>query len=86
MVRTAVAAADPDEPDRPMSAPRPDHRPGLEIVESESVTGHLAGGNEHDGDHLLGVDADELSASARHRVAAFIHTQLAVLEDLHDAP
>jgi len=85
VVRTAVAAADPDEPDRPMSAPRPDDRPSLENIDSEPVTDQAAIENEHAGDHLLGVDAGELPAATRHRVAAFIHSQLAALEDLDDA-
>ena len=68
-----------------MSAPRPDDRPSLENSDSEPVTDQAAIESEHAGDHLLGVDAGELSSGARHRVAAFIHFQLAALEDLDDA-
>ncbi|WP_306362888.1 hypothetical protein [Nocardia sp. CC227C] len=76
MVRTAPAAASPDEPDHATSATRPH----LGVVPGTPDPGDL------DADrftHLVftAADARRLPASARHRVAAYIHLQLATLEE-----
>ncbi|WP_157762323.1 hypothetical protein [Nocardia yamanashiensis] len=77
MVRTAVAAADADEPERGPSV----RRPQLEVVpggpEIEEPQPHSFGANP-----LSGADIDLLPAGARHRIAAFIHLQLATLEEM----
>ncbi|MCU1642885.1 MAG: hypothetical protein JWN03_3160 [Nocardia sp.] len=79
MVRTAVAAADPDEPNSPMSA----QRPHLEVVpgeaEGEPPEPLPLGANP-----LAAVDIERLSPAARHRIAAFIHLQIAALEEMPD--
>ncbi|WP_225728445.1 MULTISPECIES: hypothetical protein [unclassified Nocardia] len=78
MVRTAVAATDPDEPDRPMSVPRADH---LAVVPDAGEPGAGSGLGPN---VLSGADIERLSVAARHRVAAFVHTRLADLEELGD--
>ncbi|MBF6179999.1 hypothetical protein [Nocardia otitidiscaviarum] len=79
MVRTALAAADPDEPDHAAS----NTRPHLGVVPGTPDPGDL------DADrfaHLVftAADAQRLPASARHRIAAYIHLQLATLEEFGD--
>ncbi|MEV6065190.1 hypothetical protein AB0L82_01450 [Nocardia sp. NPDC052001] len=78
MVRSAVAA-DPDEPDTPGSA----QRPHLEVVptdpEGEPPPQPPLGANP-----LAAADIARLPAAARHRIAAFIHLQIAALEEMPD--
>lgn len=78
MVQTAVAA-DSDEPDRPASVPRP----RLEVVpgapEPETPQLQPMGANV-----LAASEIERLPAGARHRIAAFIHLQLASLEEMLD--
>ncbi|QLY30340.1 hypothetical protein [Nocardia huaxiensis] len=77
MARTAVAAEDPDEPEGPTSTPRPH----LELV--GEVPDDLQ--NYPSAEKVLtAADLEGFPASTRHRVAAFIHLQLAALEDLED--
>ncbi|MRH89269.1 hypothetical protein GFY24_17745 [Nocardia sp. SYP-A9097] len=84
MVRSAVAA-DPDEPDSPASA----QRPHLEVVPGEPAAEppHLADAQPPPplGENpLAAADIARLPAAARHRIAAFIHLQIAALEEMPD--
>lgn len=87
MVRTAVAAADPEEPDRPMSAPRRVPEDALaEIPVPQSATPAAPPFTPPVDAALPPADIDRLPPAARHRLAAYIHSQLAVLEDLTPLP
>ncbi|GAB2677287.1 hypothetical protein GCM10027088_65790 [Nocardia goodfellowii] len=78
MVRTALAGADPDEPQRPVAAPRPDH---LSVVtttpEPDEYQVQVPGEPV-----LTAADIARLPPAARHRIAAYVHTQLADLEEM----
>lgn len=80
MARTAVAAADPAEPERPLSASRPDH---LAVV-PETAPPEEPRLPSLDQNVLSSTDIDRLAPATRHRMAAYIHLQLADLEDLGD--
>ncbi|MFF2083321.1 hypothetical protein ACFVVM_06075 [Nocardia sp. NPDC058176] len=78
MVRTGAATTDPDEPNVPLSQQHPAR---LELVgDTPDPTETLS---EPIDDHFprLG-DTSYLTGAARHRLAAYIHTQLAELEEL----
>ncbi|MFJ4650895.1 hypothetical protein ACIP5Y_06415 [Nocardia sp. NPDC088792] len=77
MVRTAAAAADPDEPQRPLAVPRPHLEVVPESPDSEVPEAHSFGANV-----LTAADIERLPSSARHRIAAFIHLQVAALEEM----
>ncbi|WP_278262265.1 hypothetical protein [Nocardia sp. AG03] len=74
MVRTGAATTDPDEPNVPLPQQHPAR---LELVgETPDTTDTVD-------DHFprLG-DTSFLTTAARHRLAAYIHTQLAELAEL----
>lgn len=78
MVRTGTAATEPDEPNVPLPQQHPAR---LELVgDTPDPTETLS---EPIGDHFpqLG-DTSHLTGAARHRLAAYIHTKLADLEEL----
>ncbi|WP_157556223.1 hypothetical protein [Nocardia acidivorans] len=83
MVRSAVAA-DPDEPDDPASA----QRPHLEVVPGEPGAESPPAADAEPPQPPLGenplkaADIARLPAAARHRIAAFIHLQIAALEEM----
>ncbi|MFE1591126.1 hypothetical protein [Nocardia sp. NPDC058705] len=78
MVRTGAAPSEPYEPNVPLPQQHPAR---LELV-SETVDATAAPTEEAD-DHFprLG-DTSFLTGAARHRLAAYIHTQLAELEEM----
>ncbi|MBL1078646.1 hypothetical protein JK358_30010 [Nocardia sp. 2] len=78
MARTAVAAADPDEPDGPTS-PRPHLELVGEVPDPDELQSYPSAEKV-----LTAADLEGFPASTRHRVAAFVHLQLAALEDLED--
>lgn len=78
MVRTGAATTDPDEPNVPLPQQHPAR---LELVgETPDPTEAPAVAVD---DHFpqLG-DTSYLTGAARHRLAAFIHTKLAELEEM----
>ncbi|MGW4121312.1 hypothetical protein [Nocardia sp. NPDC004711] len=76
MVRTAAATADPDEPHIPATASRPKLEVVPESPDPEAPQPHSFGA------HVLSpADIARLPSSARHRIAAFIHLQVATLEE-----
>ncbi|MEV6771892.1 hypothetical protein AB0N05_25030 [Nocardia sp. NPDC051030] len=77
MVRTAVAAEEPDEQDRPGSLSRPHLEVVPESPDPDAPQTHSFGANV-----LAEVDIDRLPSSVRHRIAAFIHLQVATLEEM----
>lgn len=79
MVSTAVAAEDPDTPDRPISAPRPH----LGVV-PESPDSDDLDAQRFSEKIFTAADTDRLPSAARHRIAAYIHLQLATLEEMPD--
>ncbi|APB01002.1 hypothetical protein [Nocardia seriolae] len=76
MVRTAAAAADPDEPDIPATASRPKLEVVPESPDPEAPQPHSFGAHV-----LSAADIERLPSSARRRIAAFIHLQVATLEE-----
>ncbi|MTE17108.1 hypothetical protein [Nocardia aurantiaca] len=76
MVRTTAAAADPDEPVIPGAVSRPKLEVVPESPDPEAPQPHSFGAHV-----LSAVDIERLPSSARHRIAAFIHLQVATLEE-----
>lgn len=81
MARTAVAAEDPDKPDQPMSATRP----RLGIVPESPDPANLDDQRFRQ-KVFTAADIDRLPAAARHRIAAYIHLQIAALEEMGEVP
>ncbi|MFI6871602.1 hypothetical protein [Nocardia sp. NPDC050406] len=79
MVSTAVAAEDPDTPDRPLSAPRPH----LGVV-PESPEADDLDGQRFSEMIFTAAEAERLPSASRHRIAAYIHLQLATLAEMGD--
>ncbi|WP_410873301.1 hypothetical protein [Nocardia sp. A7] len=76
MARTGAAHSEPYGP----SVPLPQHRPArLELVSETPDPAAAGGADEHF--PRLG-DTSFLTGAARHRLAAYIHTQLAELEEM----
>ncbi|WP_067699711.1 hypothetical protein [Nocardia jejuensis] len=82
MVRIAVAAEEPDEQGDPGASSDPASlRPHLEVVpespDLDAPQPHSFGANV-----LAETDIERLPSSVRHRIAAFIHLQVAALEEM----
>lgn len=78
MVRTGAAATEPDEPNVPLPQQHPAR---LELVGDTPDTTEAPTEAVDDGFPRLG-DTSFLTGAARHRLAAYIHTQLAELEEM----
>ncbi|WP_067539106.1 hypothetical protein [Nocardia crassostreae] len=81
MVRTAFAAVDPDDPEHSNQAQRPHLEvvPGVSEADAQLDPGPPPSFGENP---LAEADIARLPSSARHRIAAFIHLQLAALEEM----
>ncbi|MFD4458934.1 hypothetical protein [Nocardia sp. NPDC058480] len=78
MVRTGAAPSEPYEPNVPL----PQHHPArLELV-SESPEPTAAPTADVDDQFPRLGDTSFLTGAAKHRLAAYIHTQLAELEEM----
>ncbi|MFD3701592.1 hypothetical protein ACFWUP_00440 [Nocardia sp. NPDC058658] len=78
MVRTGAAPSEPYEPNVPAPQQHPAH---LELVTETPVTAAAPTEEADDAFPRLG-DTSFLTGAARHRLAAYIHTQLAELEEM----
>ncbi|MCA2207668.1 MULTISPECIES: hypothetical protein [Nocardia] len=76
MVRTGAEQTEPDEPNVPLPQQHPAR---LELVGDTDTPEPAASAD--DGFPRLG-DTSFLTGAAKHRLAAFIHTKLAELEEL----
>ncbi|MFD4356288.1 hypothetical protein ACFWPX_27310 [Nocardia sp. NPDC058518] len=78
MVSTGAATSEPYEPNVPL----PQHRPArLELVSESPDTSAAPTADVDDHFPRLG-DTSFLTGAAKHRLAAYIHTQLAELEEM----
>ncbi|WP_336082425.1 hypothetical protein [Nocardia sp. SSK8] len=78
MVRTGAATTDPDEPNVPLPQQHPAR---LELVGTTTDTTETPTDTVDDQFPRLG-DTSFLTTAARHRLAAYIHTQLAELAEM----
>ncbi|MGW4633570.1 hypothetical protein [Nocardia sp. NPDC004415] len=78
MVRTGAATTDPDEPNVPLPQQHPAR---LELVGDSPDTTEAPTDTVDDHFPRLG-DTSFLTTAARHRLAAYIHTQLAELAEM----
>lgn len=82
-MRTAVAAADPDEPDRPLSAPRPDHLRAVGDQDDPASSNGLGDLDRTARDALM-AEAARLSPEGRRGLAERLRAELVVLNGLDD--